>query len=95
MCPALIFFDRDRMGREDIQKELLVKELLINKLLHEQLLRIFELSIDRSVFTTQMYALFVFMSAKSTILTDLLGNRHVEITNYYLLNYYVITLYSK
>ena len=38
---------------------------------------------------------FVFMSAKSTILTDLLGNRHVEITNYYLLNYYVITLYSK
>ena len=95
MCPALIFFDRDRIEREDIQKELLVKELLINKLLHEQLLRIFELSIDRSVFTTQMYALFVFMSAKSTILTDLLGNRHVEITNYQQLNYYVITLYSK
>ena len=95
MCPALIFFDRDRIEREDIQKELLVKELLINKLLHEQLLRIFELSIDRSVFTTQMYALFVFMSAKPTILTDLLGNRHVEITNYQQLNYYVIRLYSK
>ena len=63
-------------------KELLVNKLLREQQLHEQLLRIFELSIDRSVFTTQMYALFVFMSAKSTILTDLLGNRHVEITNY-------------
>ena len=77
------FFERDGIERDDIFRKKLCKQLLVKELLINKLLRIFELSIDRSVFTTQMYALFVFMSAKSTILTDLLGNRHVEITNYY------------
>ena len=83
MCPALIFFTETESRERTFRKNYYVKQLLVKELLINKLLRIFELSIDRSVFTTQMYALFVFMSAKSTILTDLLGNRHVEITNYY------------